>query len=104
MLQVLREVEAGETAIAVCRRHGISQQTRYQRKRKCAGLGLREGNAELKRLVADISRDHYILQDLGAPHAGRLATSEPWCPDSHQLSVSGVTSPNVAVENSSRNG
>ena len=73
MLRVLHEVEAGEAAVAVCRKHGISQQTRSQGKRKDAGLGLRElrelrqrreENAKLKRLVADLSLDSHILQEI----------------------------------------
>ncbi len=73
ILRVLHEVETGETAVAVCRKHGISQQTRSQGKRKYAGLGLselrelrqlREENAKLKRLVADLSLDRHILQEI----------------------------------------
>ncbi len=73
ILRVLHAVEAGETAVAVCRKHGISQQTRSQWKRKDAGLGLselrelrqlREENAKLKRLVADLSLDRHILQEI----------------------------------------
>lgn len=73
MLRVRHEVEAGETAVAVCRKHGISQPTRYQWKRPYAGLGLsewrelrqlREENATRKRLVADWSLDRHILQEL----------------------------------------
>lgn len=78
ILRVLREVEAGETAVAVCRKHGISQQTLNIWKKKYAGLGLselrelrqlREENAKLKRLVADISLDRHILQEIVAKKA-----------------------------------
>ena len=78
ILRVLHAVEAGETAVAVCRKHGISQQTLYQWKRKYAGLGLselrelrqlREENAKLKRLVADLSLDRHILQEIVAKKA-----------------------------------
>ncbi len=78
ILRVLREVEAGETAVAVCRKHGISQQTLYIWKKKYAGLGLselrelrqlREENAKLKRLVADLSLDRHILQEIVAKKA-----------------------------------
>ena len=66
-----------------CRRVGISEQTFYAWKRKYAGLGLselrevrqlREENAKLKRLVADLSLDRQMLQGLGIGvcwHAGR---------------------------------
>jgi putative transposase len=78
ILRVLREVEAGETAVAVCRKHGISQQTLYLWKKKYAGLGLselrelrqlREENSKLKRLVADLSLDRHILQEIVAKKA-----------------------------------
>ena len=73
ILRVLREVEAGETAVAVCRKHGISQQTLYLWKKKYAGLGLselrelrqlREENSKLKCLVAELSLDKLVLQDV----------------------------------------
>jgi putative transposase len=68
MLRVLREVEAGETAVAVCRKHGISQQTLYVWKKQYAGLGLselrqlREEHAKRKRLLADLSLDRHLRQ------------------------------------------
>ncbi len=64
ILRVLRDAESGETVVEVCCKHGISQQTFYLWKKKYAGLGLselrelrqlREENAKLKRLVADLS-------------------------------------------------
>ena len=75
ILRVLRDAEAGETAVAVCRKHGISQQTLYQWKKKYAGLGLselrelrqlREENGKLKRLVADLSLNRHNLQEIVA--------------------------------------
>ncbi len=86
LLWALREVEAGETAVAVCRRHEISQQTRYQWKRKSSGLGLselrelrqlREENAKLKWLVADLSLDRHILQEIVGKKLCSLAPSAP---------------------------
>lgn len=56
-----------------CRRAGISEQTFYAWKRKYAGLGpselrglrqLREEKAKLKRLVADLSLDRQMLQEI----------------------------------------
>jgi putative transposase len=75
ILRVLREAESGTTVVEVCRRHGISQQSFYLWKRKYAGLGLselrelrqlREENGKLKRLVADLSLDRHILQEIVA--------------------------------------
>ncbi len=75
ILRVLREAESGDTAVEICRKHGISQQTFYLWKKKYAGLGLnelrelrqlREENAKLKRLVADLSLDRHILQEIVA--------------------------------------
>jgi putative transposase len=73
ILRVLREAESGATVVAICRTHGISQQTFYLWKKKYAGLGLselrelrqlREENAKLKRLVADLSLDRHVLQEI----------------------------------------
>ena len=73
ILRVLREAESGDTVVQVCRKHGISQQTFYLWKKKYAGLGLqelrelrqlRDENAKLKRLVADLSLDRHILQEI----------------------------------------
>jgi putative transposase len=75
ILRVLREAESGETVVEVCRKHGISQQIFYLWKKKYAGLGLselrelrqlREENGKLKRLVADLSLDRHILQEIVA--------------------------------------
>jgi putative transposase len=76
ILRALREAESGETVVEVCRKHGISQQTFYLwKKKKYAGLGLselrelrqlREENSKLKRLVADLSLDRHILQEIVA--------------------------------------
>jgi putative transposase len=75
ILRVLREAESGETVVEICRKHGISQQTFYLWKKKYAGLGLselrelrqlREENGKLKQLVADLSLDRHILQEIVA--------------------------------------
>ena len=73
ILAALREAEGGTTVVDVCRQVGISEQTFYVWKRKYAGLGLselrelrqlREENAKLKRLVADLSLDRHMLQEI----------------------------------------
>ena len=57
----------------VCRQVGITEQTFYVWKRTYAGLGLselrelrqlREENTKLKRLVADLSLDRHMLQEI----------------------------------------
>jgi len=69
----LREAEAGTPVKEVIRRLGISEQTFYRWKRKFEGMGvaelrrlrlLEEENNKLKRLVADLSLDKRILQDV----------------------------------------
>jgi putative transposase len=73
ILRVLREAESGDTVVEICRKHGISQQSFYLWKKMYAGLGLqelrelrqlRDENAKLKRLVADLSLDRHVLQEI----------------------------------------
>lgn len=73
IMLALRQVEAGKKVGDVCREMGVSQQAFYSWKRKYAGLGLnelrelrqlREENRKLKTLVADLTLDKYILQDV----------------------------------------
>ena len=70
---ILKEHEAGGGAAALCRRHGISEQTRYRWRRKYGGLeageakrlqAMEEENARLKRLVADQALDNQALKEL----------------------------------------
>ena len=72
---MLWEAEFGDTVVEICRKHGIRQQTFYLCKKKYAGLGLselrelrqlREENAKLKRLAADLSLDRHVLQEIVA--------------------------------------
>lgn len=69
----MRQAESGTTVTEVCRNVGISEQTFYAWKRKYAGLGLselrelrqlQEENTKLKRLVADLSLDRHMLQEI----------------------------------------
>jgi len=73
ILSALRHAEAGTTVVEVCRQIGITEQTFYTWKRKYAGLGLselrelrqlREENSKLKQLVADLSLDRHMLQEI----------------------------------------
>ncbi len=69
----LRQAEAGTRVSEVCRKLGVSEQTFYRWKRKFAGMGvaevrrlkqLEEENRKLKQLVADLSLDKQMLQDV----------------------------------------
>jgi putative transposase len=70
---VLRQGEEGATTEEVCRKAGISQATFYAWKKKYGGLmpsemkrlrQLEEENGRLKRIVADLSLDKEMLQDV----------------------------------------
>jgi putative transposase len=69
----LAQESTGETITEICRRLGVSQQTFYRWKKKFGAMGLteirrlkqlEEENSKLKRLVADLSLDKAILQDV----------------------------------------
>ena len=69
----LRECESGVPVAQVARKTGVSEQTIYIWKRRYGtqGVGeirkqrqLEEENTKLKRLVADLSLDKVMLQDL----------------------------------------
>lgn len=69
----LKQAELGTPVEEVCRKMGISDATFYSWKKKYGGLGpselrrlkqLEEENAKLKRLVADLSLDKTMLQDV----------------------------------------
>ena len=69
----LRQHDAGTAVEDICRQLGISQATFYVWKKKYAHMGvselrelrlLRDENARLKRLVADLTLDKQILSDV----------------------------------------
>lgn len=69
----LRQAESGTTVGEVCRKMGISEATFYNWKKKYGGLGVselrrlkqsEEENARLKRIVADLSLDKQMLQEV----------------------------------------
>jgi putative transposase len=69
----LRQAESGTRVAEVCRKMGISEQTFFRWKKKYGGLGvselrrlrqLEEENRQLKRLVADLTLDKQMLQDV----------------------------------------
>ena len=59
---VLRQGEEGTSVGEICRKTGISQATYYNWKKKYGGL--MPENARLKRIVADLSLDKEMLQDV----------------------------------------
>ena len=73
IIAVLKQAELGMPVADVIRRIGISEQTFYRWKKQYAGLQsdqvrelkqLQDENARLKKLVADLSLDKAILQDV----------------------------------------
>ncbi len=69
----LRQAETGTPVSEVTRKLGITNQTFYHWKQKYSGLGpselrrlkqLEEENHQLKKLVADLSLDKHMLQDV----------------------------------------
>lgn len=69
----LKQAETGTSVGEVCRKMGISEATFYNWKKKFAGLGvtelhrlrqLEDENQRLKKLVADLSLDKEMLQEV----------------------------------------
>ena len=69
----LRQAESGTAVAEICRKLGVSEPTFYRWKKQFAGMGtveirplkqLEEENVKLKRLVADLSLDKTMLQDV----------------------------------------
>lgn len=73
IVAVLKQAELGTPVSDLIRHVGIAEQTFYRWKRRYAGLEseqvrqfkqLQDENAKLKRLVADLSLDKVMLQDV----------------------------------------
>ena len=69
----LKQAETGTRVAEVCRKIGIPEATFYNWKKKYGGLGvselrrlnqLEDENQRLKRMVADLSLDKQMLQDV----------------------------------------
>ena len=69
----IKQAELGTKVEEICRKMSISDATFYKWRQKYAGLGpselkklkqLEEENSKLKRLVADLSLDKAMLQDV----------------------------------------
>ena len=70
---ILKQAELGTPIAELLRQHGVSEQSYYRWKKLYGGMepsearelrGLREENVKLKRLVADLSLDKVMLQDV----------------------------------------
>ena len=73
MAFILRQAEEGTAIGEICRKAGISEATFYNWRKKYAGLvpsemkrlrQLEDENGKLKKLVADLSLDRAMLQDV----------------------------------------
>ena len=73
IVYALRQAESGAKVVEICRKLGVTEQTFYRWRKKYAGVGiselrelrqLREENRKLKHLVADLSLDKHILQEV----------------------------------------
>ncbi len=73
IIYALRQADSGTSVAEVCRKMGIAEQTFYRWKKKFAGLGvselrrlkqLEEENKKLKTIVADLTLDKQMLQDV----------------------------------------
>jgi putative transposase len=70
---ILKQAQLGTPIADLCRQHGLSEQSYYRWKKIYGGMEpsearelreLREENIKLKRLVADLSLDKVMLQDV----------------------------------------
>lgn len=94
----LRQSETGTRVEEICRQIGVSQATFFNWKKKYGGLGipelrklrqLEEENAQLKKLVADLSLDKQMLQDVikkvvKSPYKKEMAN---WKVNNYRVSV-----------------
>jgi putative transposase len=73
IIYALRLADSGQAVVDVCRQLGVSEATFYTWKKKYADLGVSElrklkqiedENARLRRIVADLTLDKQILQEV----------------------------------------
>ncbi len=73
IIRVVKSVEGGLPVADACRQVGVSKNTLYAWRKKYAGLtvsdakrlkGLEDENRRLKRVVADLTLDKQMLQDV----------------------------------------
>lgn len=75
IIAILRRIDGGEAAQAVCREVNISEATLYRWKQQYGGMeldemkelkALREENARLKRVVADQALNIHVLKEVNS--------------------------------------
>jgi putative transposase len=75
IIRILRQADGGQTILAVCREHNISDVTFHRWKRKYGGLklddaqklkGLERENAELKKMLAETLLEVRALKIINA--------------------------------------
>ena len=80
IVAAVKQHELGTSVADISRKFGIAEQTFYRWKKEYGGLEasevrelkqLREENAKLKKLVADLSLDKVMLQDIAAKNGER---------------------------------
>lgn len=73
IVYALKQAELGVPVLDVCRKYGVSEQTFYRWRKKYGGIEagelrrlkqLEDENRKLKQLVADLSLDKHVLQDV----------------------------------------
>ena len=94
ILRALHQAESGERVADICREHGVSEATFYVWKKKYSGLALnelrelrplREENGKLKRLVADLSLDRHMLQEIVRKNCKASASARVGALDASRL-------------------
>ncbi len=73
IIGILKEAETAGNIRAVCREHNLTEQTFYRWRNKYGGMDVSEArklrelereNAELKKMVAELSLDNWMLKEL----------------------------------------
>lgn len=73
IIQILKEGEASDTIRDVCRQHNVTEQTFYRWRNKYGGMevsdarrlkAIEKENAELKKIVAELTLDNRMLKDV----------------------------------------
>lgn len=84
---IIKQGEEGMPVAEICRKAGIRQATYFNWKKKYAGLlptdmkrlrELEDENSRLKKIVADLSLDKEMLQDVLKRKLRSLLGGEPW--------------------------